>query len=149
MDNRKFTSPKEGETRDYVTRSGCRVRAWGGDTGDISGYVENEDGDLVHRNWDSAGDYHHLYLTHLDLLDVPDHVPNRPSCNWDHVNKDYDWMAADGDGTLWFYSVRPKRSSVHSTWHGDGDGQGRPAETHISVTPGTCEWRDSLVRRPT
>ena len=73
----------------------------------------------------------------------------KPSINWDHVHPDYNWMATDKNGTTYFYKTEPEQGGL--MW---GDDVGvdvgcTKAGSHISFKAGTCDWKDSLVQRPT
>lgn len=71
--------------------------------------------------------------------------PTKPSIDWSNVAKEYKWLARDGDNTAWLYDEKP--DAANRIWLGNGETHGEAA-THASYTPGTCDWRDSLVERP-
>ncbi len=71
--------------------------------------------------------------------------PKTPSINWDHVNPDYNWLATDKDGRSFLYIGRP--ADEDNSWCTPGSEYGR-ADAIVSFKPGTCPWRESLVRRP-
>ena len=68
----------------------------------------------------------------------------KPSIDWNHVSEDFQWLAMDSGGESYLYTDKPQQ--------GEQQWIGRPrlaAATHFaSFTPGTCNWRDSLVKRP-
>lgn len=69
----------------------------------------------------------------------------KPSINWDHVAPEFVVMATDGDGSSWLYRKIPMPMENKCRWH---DIEWVDAILFSSFTPGTCDWRDSLVIRP-
>jgi hypothetical protein len=69
----------------------------------------------------------------------------KPSINWEQVRKEYKFLARDENGTAWLYLEKPEIYRV-----GWGVTRGAPAEagSYVSYTPGTCDWKDSLIERP-
>ena len=69
----------------------------------------------------------------------------KPSIDWEHVSSEFNYLAEDADGGVYLYEDKP--FTVTETWTVD---DGELAEAHIlaSYTKGTCDWRDSLVKRP-
>lgn len=73
----------------------------------------------------------------------------KPSINWDHVSKEYNYLAVDGDGDAWFYTNKPK-------WHDAGmwvrkNRYEYPVEVKgfTSYTPPeNCPPEESLIKRP-
>lgn len=72
---------------------------------------------------------------------------SKPSINWDHVHKDYNYMARDMDGGLWLFETIPTYNGWIDGYWVEG-GRCDPANTLASATPGDCDWKDSLVARP-
>ena len=73
----------------------------------------------------------------------------KPSINWDHVAPDYKWLARDSDGDAFLYMSEPHvdfEDHELGWWNTAGDAI-HPA-AFASYTPGTCDWKDSLVKRP-
>ena len=69
----------------------------------------------------------------------------KPSIDWSHVSPEYNYLAQDSNGQGYLYSENPSRHTL--AWVMD-----RPfirATTFTSYVPGTCDWKDSLVKRPT
>lgn len=64
--------------------------------------------------------------------------------NWDHVAPEFKWMARDSAGQCWLYHTEPK-SECCSWYSMDGV---TPADSFTSYRRGTCDWKDSLVKRP-
>lgn len=71
----------------------------------------------------------------------------KPSINWDHVHSKFKYLAQDADGSAWLYAEKPQIN--HSShWSGVLGGHAK-AESHATYDPGTCDWKDSLIERPT
>lgn len=67
-----------------------------------------------------------------------------PSINWDHVAKEYNYMATDKSGATFLYKLKPHKSS--SFFNSESY---RPrADIFASFVKGTCDWENSLVKRP-
>lgn len=71
----------------------------------------------------------------------------KPNINWEHVNKKFKYMATDKNGDTFLYSELPYPSSNNYHWWYDC-GETTDALYFTSFTPGTCNWKDSLVVRP-
>lgn len=69
----------------------------------------------------------------------------KPSINWEHVRGEYKFLAQDVDGSAWLYWEEPKLCDVG--WYAEL-GDFALADSHVSYTTGTCDWKDSLVARP-
>ena len=69
----------------------------------------------------------------------------KPSINWEQVREEYKFLARDENNTAWLYQEKPE--IYREGW---GVTRGVPAEagSYVSYTPGTCDWKDSLVERP-
>ena len=70
--------------------------------------------------------------------------PTRPSINWEHVSPEYVALATDNTGYSYLYMGIPEATahmweSVHPY---------TVAEAFQSFVKGTCDWKDSLVIRP-
>ena len=71
-------------------------------------------------------------------------VATKPSIDWSHVSPEYNYLAQDSNGQGYLCSENPSRHTL--AWVMD-----RPfirATTFTSYVPGTCDWKDSLVKRP-
>lgn len=69
----------------------------------------------------------------------------KPSINWEHVRGKYKFLAQDSTGNAWLYSEEPV--SDDGCWVEEGDDYAE-ANSYASYTPGTCDWKESLVARP-
>ena len=68
----------------------------------------------------------------------------KPSIDWSHVSSEFNYLVQDSDGEGYLCSEKPSR--VKSGWIA-----GSPSISAIpfsSYVPGTCDWEDSLVKRP-
>jgi hypothetical protein len=68
----------------------------------------------------------------------------KPSIDWSHVAPKWRWLARDADDDAFLYKEKPY--ALHSKW--SSSKEIRRADTFASYTPGTCDWKDSLVERP-
>ena len=69
----------------------------------------------------------------------------KPSISWEHVRDEYKFLARDANGDAWLYWEKPEIRGVE--W-GETRGVSAEANSYASYTPGTCNWKDSLVARP-
>ena len=69
----------------------------------------------------------------------------KPSIDWSHVSKDFQYLAEDADGGVFLYEDKPFTDTEAWTV-----GNGELAEAHglVSYTKGTCNWKESLIKRP-
>ena len=68
----------------------------------------------------------------------------KPSIEWSHVNAHFKWLAMDADGKFHLYTDKPLQRNQQWTTNLPCT----PAIHFASFTPGTCNWKDSLVKRP-
>lgn len=68
----------------------------------------------------------------------------KPSVDWSHVATEYRWMAEDKFGNAVVCTEEP--FLTENMWSIRGVIQS--AKVFASFTPGTCDWKDSLVLRP-
>ena len=68
----------------------------------------------------------------------------KPSIDWSHVSSRYNYLVQDSDGEGYLCGEKPTR--VKSGWNAESPNI--LASTFTSYTPGTCDWKDSLVERP-
>ena len=77
---------------------------------------------------------------------VRDDKPTKPSIDWTHVNEKFKWLAVDVNGEAYVYENEPK-VGVDSYWLCQ-EGTLYEVNGLASYTPGTCDWKDSLIERP-
>ena len=70
----------------------------------------------------------------------------KPSINWEHVDSKFEYLAEDPCGSAFLYEEKPFTAST--SW---GILGGEAVETFMfaSYVKGTCDWKDSLIKRPT
>ncbi len=95
-----------------------------------------------------ALDGKHLAYAMQTLFPYPVEIVKKvtkPSIDWGHIRSEYQYLAQDANGAAWLFWGKPDA----------GDGEWCPtqgiyskAESHVSYVPGTCDWLDSLVKRP-
>ena len=73
-------------------------------------------------------------------------VATKPSINWEHVNENFKWLSVDNNGDAYVYENKPKVDATYYWFNL----KGRLSEVSglASYIPGTCDWKDSLVERP-
>ena len=71
----------------------------------------------------------------------------KPSINWDHVHGKYNYLATDDMGNAWLYVKEPTIDDDNGCWDVEL-GEFALADTHVSYAPGTCDWKESLIKRP-
>ena len=83
-------------------------------------------------------------LFHHPVKIVQDESATKPSIDWSHDSEKYQYLAMDADGLHQLFAEPPKRTSC--TWHTWEHCV--YAGCFASFIPGTCDWKDSLVKRP-
>ena len=68
----------------------------------------------------------------------------KPLIDWNHVSEDFQWFAMDSDGLHHLFAEKPEPTDVEWSTHALYIYAGHFA----SLIHGTCNWRDSLVKRP-
>ena len=71
----------------------------------------------------------------------------KPSIDWEHVAPEYVALAMDENGRCSLYKSMPTVREGDGVWH-TSDLLHRYADTFASFVKGTCDWKDSLVVRP-
>ena len=77
---------------------------------------------------------------------VLDESATKPSIDWSHVKGEYKWLSVDKDGRAYVYEGEPERGES-DYWY-NHNGSLNEVTGLASYTPGTCDWKDSLVKRP-
>ena len=67
----------------------------------------------------------------------------KPSIHWDQVSPEYGYLLQDSDGEGYLCSEKPTRAE--SGWFVSSY---IPANAFSSYKSGSCDWKDSLVKRP-
>ena len=68
----------------------------------------------------------------------------KPSIDWSHVSEEFQYLAMDEEGLHSLFAEKPE--PVVLEWAANG--RYIHAEYFASFVPGTCDWKDSLVKRP-
>ena len=69
----------------------------------------------------------------------------KPSINWEHVDSKYNYLAEDPCGAASLYEEEP--FTALTSWGIQG-GEAVEAFMFASYVKGTCDWKESLVKRP-
>lgn len=70
--------------------------------------------------------------------------PTKPSIDWSVHN--FNYLATSSTGVTFMYEKEPIKDEVMKVWLADGCAA--PAKWLTSFKAGTCDWKDSLVKRP-
>ena len=70
----------------------------------------------------------------------------KPMIDWNHVNENFRYLMMDERGQHWLTTNRPTIPATPERWVCGGVAQS--AGQFASLIPGTCDWKDSLVKRP-
>jgi hypothetical protein len=99
---------------------------------------------LFQGKWMSCGEQ--VFPSHwMPLPNEPEkELTEKPSIDWDQVPAEFNAMATDRGTTTWLYEKAPTLG-INTWWE---VGLEHPAHYFSSFTPGTCDWKDSLVLRP-
>ena len=121
-----------------------RIRQEGGvDYPVVVVFNRNDDENVVTYTLD--GKYHDE--GNVTLFPYPVEViksVTKPSIDWSHVSSEYNYLAQDSNGDGYLCGKNPHRMSM--AWSME-----TPyirATRFTSYVPGTCDWEDSLVKRP-
>jgi hypothetical protein len=73
----------------------------------------------------------------------------KPLIDWSHVASEYRYLTRDADGCAYLWNRKPHiRSADSDWWFALGGCKFASADVLASYTPGSCDWKDSLVERP-
>ena len=96
-----------------------------------------------------ALDGKHLAYAMQTLFPYPVEIVKKvtkPSIDWSHVKEDYKWLSVNANGSANVYENEPK-VGVCGYWYNPKGGSDK-VNVLASYVPGTCDWNDSLVKRP-
>ena len=107
-------------------------------------YVKFAAGGVDNYTWNGKS---HAGYKNRSLYTYPVEVIKKvvkPFINWEHVRDEYKFLAQDENGNAWLYWEKPLT--------GDGRwlttrGECSEADSYASYTPGTVDWKDSLIAR--
>lgn len=69
----------------------------------------------------------------------------KPSIDWKHVSPKFNYLATDENGITCLFEEEP---SIEDTYWYCDTGYYLEANVFSSFVEGTCDWKDSLVKRP-
>ena len=69
----------------------------------------------------------------------------RPTINWSHVHTKYRWLAKEPSGSHWLHEKQPYKTDYG--WKSE-DGDCTCADGFATLSPGFCDWEDSLIVGP-
>ena len=108
-------------------------------------FVKFQNYDELHISYTMEGKFHNQ--GNITLFPHPVEVVKsvtKPSIDWSHVSPEYNYLAQDSNGQGYLCGKNPSRHTL--AWVMES-----PyfrATTFTSYIPGTCDWKDSLVKRP-
>ena len=75
-------------------------------------------------------------------------APTHDTIDWSSIKPEWKYAARDEDGNVYVYQVIP--SAKYTSWVGwsHDDGLGINPRLLNIHTRGTCDWKDSLIKRP-
>jgi len=73
-------------------------------------------------------------------------VEVKPSINWNHVDKKYNWLAVDADGRAYLYTRKPRILEGEYVWGSAGEAVSAKGFASLAV-PKDVQWDDSLIGR--
>ena len=69
----------------------------------------------------------------------------RPTIDWSHVHIKYRWLAEEPTGSHWLYEKQPYKTCYG--WKSE-NGDCTCADGFATLSPGSCDWEDSVIARP-
>lgn len=72
----------------------------------------------------------------------------KPEINWDHVHPDFNCLTDNSTEGALLHSHEPEMKNVEMKNAWILRGKCVDASSHASYKPGTCDWKDSLIKRP-
>ena len=109
-------------------------------------FVKFQNYDELHISYTLEGKFHSQ--GNITLFPYPVEVVKavtKPSIDWSHVSEDFNYLAQDSNGDGYLCGKNPHRMAY--AWSME-----TPyirATAFSSYVPGTCDWEESLVKRPT
>ena len=106
-------------------------------------FNRNDDENVI--TYTADGKYHEA--GNVTLFPYPVEITKaviKPSIEWSHVNVHFKYLAMDADGRFHLYTDKPLQGNQQWTTNLPCT----PAINFASFVPGTCDWKDSLVKRP-
>ena len=85
-------------------------------------------------------------LFHHPVKIVQDESATKPSIDWSLVKEEYKWLSVDKDGSAYVSVNEPSRNGANCWYSPKGDFS--KVNWLVSYSRGTCDWEDSVVKRP-
>ena len=107
-------------------------------------FVKFQNYDELHISYTMEGKFHSQ--GNITLFPHPVEViksVTKPSIDWSHVSSEYNYLAQDSNGDGYLCGKNPHRMNM--AWSMETPTR---ATAFTSYVPGTCDWEDSLVKRP-
>lgn len=106
--------------------------------------------------WSTTGDFWLKIKSprdfeHFEVLRVSAPEKVKPSIDWSAINKKWNWLAMDSDGTWYLYDKSPDliiNSGIWGSANSDYECRLLRSDLLRSFEPGNVEWTDSLIVRP-
>ena len=108
------------------------------ENGEVEAYTS--EGHLVVRHGNRA-------LFHHPVKIVQDEITAKPSIDWSLVKEEYKWLSVDKDGSAYVSTHEPTCNGANY-WYSPIEGDFSKVNWLVSCSRGTCDWQDSLVKRP-
>ena len=110
-------------------------------------FVKFQNYDELHISYTMEGKFHNQ--GNITLFPYPVEVvkattTTKPSIDWNHVSPEYNYLAQDSNGQGYLCGKNPSRHIFAWVMNSPYT----RATTFTSYVPGTCDWQDSLVKRP-
>lgn len=104
-------------------------------------YYNETYGEFIEVTWRNL-DYYKNQVYRLALL-------RKPTINWSHVAPEWKWLAVNKNGLSQLFKKEPYIKCKSEGFWRDTCGSMLTANSFASLDPGTVDWADSLVERPT
>ena len=85
-------------------------------------------------------------LFHHPVKIVQDESAIKPSIDWSQIKDEYKWLAVDVNNCAYVYENEPNIDGI-AYWYSSGVTYFN-VNGLVSYSRGTCDWKDSLVKRP-
>ena len=109
----------------------------------VVGFNSSDDENVV--TYSNDGKYHNE--GNVTLFTYPVEITKavtKPSIDWSHVGEYFQYLAMDSGGNGYLCGKNPHYDNT--IWLMEAPYI--PATAFTSYVPGTCDWKDSLVKRP-
>ena len=110
-------------------------------------FVKFQNYDELHISYTMEGKFHSQ--GNITLFPYPVEVVKasiKPSIVWSHVKDEYKWLAVDKNGDAYVFEDKPIFGPI-DCWYSN-DGLCFDVSGLSSYSRGTCDWQDSLIKRP-